>query len=406
MTHTADFIIIGAGILGLSLARELKTTHPDARIIILEKENQIGLHGSGRNSGVLHSGIYYPEGSLKAKLCLEGNRQLAAYCDAHHLPISRIGKVILPTKTTDDSILQTLYQRATHNGAEVKLIDEAELREIEPAAHTATGRALFCPETAVVDSKAILKHLHQSLLQQQVSFYFNSRCSQINPQSKTLKAGNKTFSYGHLFNTAGLYADVVAKACGMQERFTMIPFKGSYFELSNTSSLQINHLIYPVPDMNVPFLGIHFTKNTNNRVYIGPSAIPAFGRENYQRLEGARIKESLATFATLGRQYCSNQQGFRTYTHREVARFIPKNFVAAAQALVPQLTFSDLKKSEKVGIRAQLFDQKKRELVMDFLIKSSQNETHVLNAVSPGFTSAFSFSQYIVQSFSKTFASA
>ncbi|MDX2346782.1 MAG: L-2-hydroxyglutarate oxidase [Legionella sp.] len=402
MTNKADFLIIGAGILGLSLARALKLEHPDASIIILEKENQIGLHASGRNSGVLHSGIYYPEKSLKAQLCLEGNRKLAAYCDERKLPISRIGKIILPTKPTDDAILQMLYQRATHNGANVKLIDEHELKQIEPAVQTATGQALFSPETAVVDSKAILNHLYHSLIQQGVNIYLNNRCSDINPKLKTLTTNNKSFAYGHLFNTAGLYADVIAKACGITDRFTMIPFKGLYFELSNTSSIPINHLIYPVPDMNVPFLGVHFTKSTNGRIYVGPTAIPVFGRENYQGLKGANVKDSWETLTALGRQYYSNKQGFRTYTHQEVARFIPKNFVAAAQALIPQLTRQDLKKSAKVGIRAQLFDRKKGELVMDFMIKNTENETHVLNAVSPGFTSAFSFSQYIVQSFSRS----
>lgn len=394
----ADYAIIGAGIIGLSLARELRERDPAAKIVILEKEDSIGRHASGRNSGVLHSGIYYKEGSLKAQFCLNGSRAMAAYCDEHGLPISRTGKVIVPLQESDAPVLTMLYERARHNGADVRLIQRDELRRIEPKVRTATNEALFSPETSVVDPKAILSHLHHTLTKSGVEFYFNSFClnANVHTKEKKLTIGTKSIAYGHLFNAAGLYADTVAKACGLLDRFSMIPFKGLYYELRPTSFLDIRHLIYPVPDLNVPFLGVHFTKSIDGKVYIGPTAIPALGREHYRGFEGINMKEALSTVLELSQQYLSNKQGFRTYAHNEVLRFLKSRFVASAQALIPDLTMHDVIKSPKVGIRAQLFDKEKRELVMDFMVNHTENETHVLNAVSPAFTSAFSFAKWIV----------
>lgn len=391
-----DFVIIGAGILGLSIARELKTQHPDSTIVVFEKENEIGLHASGRNSGILHAGIYYKSDSLKAKFCLEGARAMAKYCDEHQLPINRIGKIIVPGKATDLAMLKTLHLRALENGTATRLINHDELRRMEPHIHTTAEEALFSPETSVVDPKAILNHLYESLLKQKVTIYLNHCCSKIDTKQKKLIVGEHNISYGHLFNTAGLYADQVAKACELPDRYTMIPFKGMYYELSPSSPIKINHLIYPVPDMNVPFLGVHFTKSIHGTMYVGPTAIPVLGREHYQGFQGIRMSEAVETAMRLGRQYLTNKQGFRAYAHQEIPRFIKSRFVASAQSLVPNIDASDLVKSKKVGIRAQLFDKQKQELAMDFIIHSAQNETHVLNAVSPAFTSSFSCSKHIV----------
>jgi len=392
----ADFVIIGAGILGLTIARELRAQYPQAKIIVVEKEHQIGLHASGRNSGILHAGIYYKSDSLKAKFCLDGSRAMAAYCDEHQLPIHRIGKLIVPAKADDTSILTMLYQRALENGTNVTLIKGDELRRMEPCAQAIADLALFSPETAVVDPKSILQHLYESLVKQGVTFHFNHACQTVNTAQKKLSVGSHDVAYGHLFNTAGLYADQVARACGLHDRYTMIPFKGMYYELAPSSAIQLNHLIYPVPDMNVPFLGVHFTKSIHGTIYVGPTAIPVLGREHYTGFKGIRMGEAVDTLTQLGRHYIANKQGFRAYAHQEIPRFIKSRFVASAQALVPDLTTGDLVKSKKVGIRAQLFDKQKQELAMDFIVSSTGNETHVLNAVSPAFTSSFSFSKYVV----------
>ncbi|CAN5305552.1 FAD-dependent oxidoreductase [soil metagenome] len=393
---SADFVIIGAGIVGLTIARELKQRSPAARIIVLEKEPQLGLHASGRNSGVLHSGIYYPENSLKAKVCAAGAKAMAEYCDNFGLPINRTGKVIIPTKETDESQLQLLYQRGINNGAKVELIDAQQLKEIEPMAYTATGQALYSPDTAVIDSKAILLHLSQTLQQQNVVINFSTALQKVDKIKKIIYTSSGKFHYGHAFNTAGLYADKVAKAFGAAKNYTMLPFKGIYYRLDPQCNIKINQLIYPVPDLNVPFLGVHFTKLVNGEVMAGPTAVPALGRENYYGVKGINPSETMNISCNLLRQYYENKQGFRTFAHQEAGRFLKKNFAAAARALVPTLKPEFLLVSQKVGIRAQLLDLQKRELIMDFLIEQQANDTHVLNAVSPAFTCSLSFAKLVV----------
>lgn len=394
--QTADFIIIGAGIMGLAIARQLKINTPEARIIILEKEAQIGLHASGRNSGVLHSGIYYPENSLKAKVCTEGAKAMATYCDEHNLPITRIGKVIVPTHPQDDSQLDLLYSRAINNKANVHILDEHQLKELEPAVKTATGRALFAPETAVIDSKAILQHLSQQLQKQGVEIKLNSQLQQVDAQQRTIQVNDTTITFNHLFNAAGLYADVVAKKFGIADEYTMLPFKGIYYRLDPKSNIQINRLIYPVPDLNVPFLGVHLTKGVTGDVMVGPTAIPALSRENYHGLSGIKLEETINIGWNLLRQYLNNKQGFRNFAHQEAGRFYKTKFTEAAAKLVPTLKPEHLLPSTKIGIRAQLLDLNKRELVMDFLVKKTDHSTHILNAVSPAFTSAFSFANLVI----------
>lgn len=392
----ADFVIIGAGILGLTIARELRARHPAAKIVVLEKENEIGLHASGRNSGILHAGIYYKSDSLKAKFCLEGLRAIAKYCAEYNLPIKQIGKIILPTNAVEEKVAADLYERAKVNGAQVRMLTQSELLDMEPLATINTSSALFSPETSVVAPKTILNHIYQSLLKADVTFHFNTRCSKFLTSEKKVFVNNHVISYGHLFNTAGLYADKVARSCGLSEKYMMIPFKGMYYEFKPTSKININHLIYPVPDMNVPFLGVHFTKSIDGKIYIGPSAAPVLGRENYQGLNGVRLRETLEVFAQLSQQYLTNKQGFRNYAHQEVPRFLKSRFVAAAKVMVPSIKADDLIKSKKVGIRAQLFDKQKKELAMDFIVQNTTDATHVLNAVSPAFTSSFSFAKYVV----------
>lgn len=393
-----DFVIIGAGILGLTIARQLRLNNPLAKILVFEKENTIGLHASGRNSGILHAGIYYKSDSLKAKFCLEGLRAMSEYCDEYNLPISRIGKIVLPTNTFEEGVAQDLFKRAQANGASVSMLDTNQLQKMEPLANLNANIALFSPNTAVVAPKEILSHIYNWLLAKNVDFKFNSNCVNFLPKQQKLIVNDLQISYGHLFNTAGLYADNVGKACGLLEDYMMIPFKGMYYELRKTSKININHLIYPVPDMNVPFLGVHFTKSIDGKIYIGPSAIPVLGREHYTGVTGIKLRESLEVFSQLGLQYLSNKQGFRNYAHQEIPRFIKSHFIAAARAMVPSIKSEDLVKSKKVGIRAQLFDKKKKELLMDFVIRKTNNETHVLNAVSPAFTSSFSFAKYVVSS--------
>jgi L-2-hydroxyglutarate oxidase len=395
-----DIIIVGAGIVGLSIARELKQRYPDLSITLLEKEMTLGKHSSGRNSGVLHSGIYYPEGTLKAKVCVEGARELAAYCEAHKLPFNRVGKVILPVRPEDDAQIDVLHRRGTANGAVVEIIDAQQLKELEPAAHTVTGRALHSQNTAVFDPSAILTHLAKELSAQGVTIRHGAEV--VTGESRkgylVLKGGER-LKFGYLFNTAGLYAERIAQMFHIGEQYRMLPFKGLYYQLREGSSLDIRGHIYPVPDLNVPFLGVHFTKTVAGKVTLGPTAIPAFGRENYTGLQGLDIGETSAIMLRVLEQYLRNQQGFRRFAHMEARRFLKPYFVEAAQALVPALKPTDLVRSQKVGIRAQLLDVRTHQLVMDFLVERAERSTHVLNAISPAFTSAFSFARFVLDNY-------
>lgn len=388
-----DIVVIGGGIMGLALAREMNRRHPGMRIAIIEKEAELGAHASGRNSGVLHSGIYYPKDSLKAKFCADGARAMAQYCEEKNLPIDRMGKVILPVLDSDDATLELLLERARANGANAQMIDSIQLRELEPDAHTCTGRALHSPNTAVIDPKSVLKSLADDLKANGIVFRLGEKVDHVDEDS--VLVGGQRLRYGLLINAAGLQADLVAKQCGVGERYTMLPFKGLYYRLDPAAAVNIRRLIYPVPDLRVPFLGVHFTKKVNGEVFLGPTAIPALGRENYRGLKGVSLTDLSHIAPALIGQFVRNQQGFRTFVREEAGRFIKSRFVAAAQMLVPRLRSADLLPSDKVGIRAQLFDRKKHELVMDFLVERGERSIHVLNAVSPGLTSAFSFAAHV-----------
>ncbi|HET7711665.1 MAG TPA: FAD-dependent oxidoreductase, partial [Thermoanaerobaculia bacterium] len=229
-----------------------------------------------------------------------------------------------------------------------------------------------------------------------VRFFFATPAEVFSAGKGTLRARDQQFSYGTVINAAGLQADLVAKQFGAGERYVILPFKGLYYRLADDAAIPIHRLIYPVPDLSVPFLGVHFTRSISGHVYLGPTAIPALGRENYRGLSGMSVMESLRIAGTLARQYATNHQGFRRFVHAEARRFAKPFFVAAARALVPAIRTEHLVSCDKVGIRAQLFDREKRELVMDFVVEEGERSLHILNAVSPGFTSAFTFARHVV----------
>jgi L-2-hydroxyglutarate oxidase LhgO len=389
-------VIVGAGVVGLALARELRRAHPTARILVLEKESGLGQHASGRNSGVLHSGIYYAAGSVKGRLCAQGAKELAQYCEEERLPINRCGKVIVPAADGEDAQLDELLRRGTSNRARAELIGERQLAEIEPETRSYSGRALYCLDTAVVDPKAILQRLSSSLLADGVQVLFGHPAERVDVGPGTLQVRGSSISFGHLFNAAGLHADRVARAFGAGARYVILPFKGLYRRLLPESGLSVRGLIYPVPDLKVPFLGIHFTRAVGGDIYVGPTAVPALGRENYEGLHGVRLWEALSIGSRVVGQYIRNRQGFRKFAHAEALRLMNGAFVRAAQALVPRLQSHHLTRSAKVGIRAQLLDRTTHELVLDFVVESVGRSTHILNAVSPGFTSAFPFARMVL----------
>jgi L-2-hydroxyglutarate oxidase LhgO len=382
MEH-ADIVIAGAGVIGLTLARELVSR--GARVLVLDKEDRPGKHASGRNSGVLHAGIYYSPGSARAATCLAGNRLMRAYCKERGLPLLESGKVIVAKTEAELPVLRALYERAVSAGAEVRLVDRAELRAIEPHART-VGEAIHSPLTAVVDPKAILKSLHADL---KASGRAEVRLgvSALGPGGRrVLSTSAGPVEYKALVNACGAYADKLAHAHGLGLRYVLVPFKGVYRKLKPEAAHLVRGSIYPVPDPATPFLGIHFTRSVYGDVYIGPTAIPAFGRENYGILKGldAEAPEILWRDAML---FATNPT-FRSVALSEPRKYLFRHFFADAAKLVDSLAPGDVAESPKAGIRPQLVDVVANTLVMDFLTESGEADLHVLNAISPAFTSA------------------
>ncbi len=394
-TVSADFLICGGGIIGLTIARELVKYNYD-NIIVIEKEDDLGKHASGRNSGVLHAGIYYSSDSLKAKSCLSGNFLMRQYCKEKSLPILETGKVIVAKDDNDIRTLKELCYRAEKNGAKVELIDEKQLEEIEPNAKTCET-ALYSYHTAVVDPKKILESLYDDIISSgKVNIFFKTRFVGI-IGSNTVLTNNVKIRFGTFINAAGSNSDRIAHAFGVGLNYKLIPFKGIYKKLKKEKSNIIRGCIYPTPDIRNPFLGVHFTKDMNDEVYLGPTAIPAFGRENYGILKGMD-SEAFNIFIRDTILICSNP-GFREVVFSEPKKYFFKYFCEDAEKLVKGLHPEDIVPSGKVGIRPQLVDWDKKELVMDFLIIKDGNCIHLLNTISPGFTSSMYFAEFLVKEY-------
>ncbi len=397
--QTTDFLVIGAGIVGLTMALELKNRNPAQSVTVLEKEPMPGLHTSGRNSGVMHSGIYYPPDSLKAKVCTRGAIEMAEYCESRKLPLKKIGKILVPTKSEDIHQLDLLLARGKANRVVVEMLDEKNLKKLEPEVRSANGKALFVEQTSVIDSKIVMSSLVKEVREKGIIILCDGVLSDIDASKRTVKWNKSTINYGHVVNAAGLHADKIAHQFGSGLRYTLLPFKGLYWKLDPLSKIKINHLIYPVPDLGVPFLGVHTTTNTEGVTYLGPTAVPAFGRENYNGIKGVSFGEFLRISALLTTQFTTGKDGFRKLAYQEGRRYFKPWFVEAAQALLPKLRSEHLLPCEKVGIRAQMLDKQTGHLVHDFLVESGVSSTHILNAISPAFTSAFPFARYICDNY-------
>lgn len=394
MAQQFDFIIVGAGIIGLTLAREL-ALQKAGTIAVVEKESSVGQHASGRNSGVAHAGIYYPPNSLKSKLCLEGHRLLLEYVESNNLPILKCGKVIVASSPERVETLTMLFDRAKQVGATVEKVSLDELRELEPLAKSHEF-ALWSPKTAVIDSKAVLKKLTLELKDLGVTIIYGEEVVEINPQARLIETSAGTrLGYGFLYNTAGVFADRVAQWFDVGRKYRIMPFKGLYWKSSEDFEKKVQRLIYPAPDVRMPFLGVHITRTVDGHVLFGPTAIPAFGRENYSLVEGLDPEETPTIGWHLLKMLAANKQGFRQYVSEEISRYLPSNFFTEAQSLAPSLERKDIGDFYKVGIRAQLMDLEKNQLEMDFVVEKGKHSLHVLNAISPAFTSSFAMAKYL-----------
>lgn len=394
--HSYDYLIVGSGIVGLTVAHELKIRFPSAKICVLDKESSAGVHASGRNSGVLHSGIYYSSDTLKAKVCAAGARRMVDFAREHSIPFSKSGKVIVATSEKDLPIVDRLLKNAAENGIRAWRINEKELREIEPyAAHGPA--AIYSPDTAVIDNRAVVNRLAALLEQQGVHFLWHCGFRNVGGSGEIV-TDQGVLSYGYLFNCAGAYADVVARHFGLSSDYALVPFKGIYWKLRPEAMHLVRANIYPVPDIGLPFLGVHLTRVISGDVYAGPTAIPTLGRENYGFIQGIRPLEALSIGYRLAGMYLSNRFNFRSMAHLELGKYRKRNFLAAAQNLLPSLTSEDIIPTRKSGIRPQLVNLREGKLEMDYILEHTDCSTHVLNAISPAFTSSFAFAEMIVNS--------
>jgi L-2-hydroxyglutarate oxidase len=391
-----DFLIIGAGITGLAVAKALRDIYPEKEICIIEKESNLGVHASGRNSGVLHAGFYYTPDSLKAKFTRQGNQELKEFCEEKSLKVNKRGKIVVAKNENELETLFELKKRGDINGVELYLITEKELKDLEPNART-YEYAIFSPNTATVNPQEVLKALESELKQKEVKFFFNSPYRERLSDDLGITAGDKVFKAEKIINCAGLYADKIAKDFGFSKYYELVPFKGVYLEYKGNDQF-IKTNIYPVPDIRFPFLGVHFTVRVDGKIKIGPTAIPAFWRENYKGFNNFNFKELLETIKWDALMYIKKAE-FRRLAIEEMRKYIKSYLVEQAKMLAYNTPSADLFKWGKPGIRAQLIDKRSLTLIQDFVVEGDKYSVNILNAVSPAFTASFPFARYVVEKY-------
>ena len=379
-----DFAIIGGGIVGLSTSMALAERYPQARILVLEKENQVAFHQTGNNSGVIHSGIYYKPGSFKAKFSRDGCRSMVQFCQKHNIDHEVCGKVIVATSAEEIPRLENLYKRGLENGLDVKRISSEEVKEIEP--HVASVAGIWVASTGIVNYKQVCQKYAEIILKGGGEIKFNTKVEKIVASGKNwvLETSDGSFETHFVINCAGLYSDRVAKLGNVDPQAKIIPFRGEYYELTPEKRHLVKGLIYPVPNPDFPFLGVHFTRMIDGTVHAGPNAVLSMKREGYKKTDF-----NLGDFAEV-----MSYPGFWKLAAKhsnegikEIIRSFSKAaFVKSMQKLIPEVTASDVVPTH-AGVRAQAL-MNDGKLVDDFLIVKGQNSVHVCNAPSPAATSS------------------
>jgi L-2-hydroxyglutarate oxidase LhgO len=395
-----DVIVIGGGIVGLAAALAITKRFPRLRLLLLEKESRVGQHQSSHNSGVIHSGIYYKPGSLKAKLCVEGARAMVDFCRENGVPHQVCGKVIVATDEEEFPRLEELRKRGEANGLTgVRLIDTEQLREIEP--HARGFRALAVPSTGITDYEKVCEKYAELISAQGGTILTSTPVTGIKkrPQETVVETNGGAFETTAVINCAGLFSDRVSRMAGDQPDAVIVPFRGEYYLLTPERSSLVRALIYPVPDPRFPFLGVHFTRRVSGRVDAGPNAVLAFRREGYSRADFhlPDLASSLA-FPGFWRMAAKHWRSGRDEFRRS---FSKSRFVAALQRLVPEVREEDFVPGGS-GVRAQAL-RRDGTLVDDFQIVPSGKMLHVLNVPSPAATASIPIGRFIANSASQQF---
>ena len=391
-------MIVGAGIVGLTIARECASRWPGVKVTVIDKEGELALHASGRNSGVIHAGFYYTADSMKAAFTVEGNRLLTEYCLSNGLSIDQCGKVVVARDEAGLDTLDELKRRGEASGVNLDVIDEGELSLLEPNAKT-FERALFSPDTSAIDPGQIVAHMGSELASTVGVEILLGEAFEERDGDGAIRTTTNRITYRYLVNSAGLYADKIAHRFGAGLRYSMIPFKGAYMEYTDPA-LASRH-IYPAPELARPFLGVHFTRTVTGKLKAGPTALPAMWRENYGGLKNFKLSELLESLTLETRLLFKNRSDFRGAAYGELKKVLRKNLIKEASGLVREIDPEKFGDYLAPGIRAQLIDTEECVLVMDFVVEEGERSTHILNAVSPAFTCSIPFSRYIVDSIEK-----
>jgi len=395
----ADVAVIGGGIVGLATAYNLTQRFPERRVVVLEKEAQLAQHQTGHNSGVLHSGIYYKPGSLKALNCRDGKKAMEAFCATEGIDYEICGKVIVATSAAELPMLQRIYERGQENGVRCVLIERAHLQELEP--HTAGIKAIHVPESGIVNYPQVCQRLAERIQERGGRILTHAQVTGMRRYGDHLVVQSLVddFTVHYVVNCAGLHSDRVTALSGQQPAVKIVPFRGEYYEVRPPAQHLCRHLIYPVPDPNFPFLGVHFTRMIRGGVECGPNAVLAFAREGYNKLD-IKLGDVLETltysgFLKMAGKYWQTGLGEMWRSFNKAA------FVKALQRLVPEIRAEDLEPAH-AGIRAQAIAPD-GSMVDDFLIQEMERIVNVCNAPSPGATASLNIGKLIVEKLERQF---
>jgi L-2-hydroxyglutarate oxidase len=389
---TYDMVVIGAGIVGLASALQMLRQRPDLKLAVIDKESEVAAHQSGHNSGVIHSGIYYTPGGSKAINCLRGYGLLLEFCEQYEVPYDLCGKVIVATSQEERPLLRKIFERGQQNGLEgIRMISAEEVKEKEPYVRAVEG--IWVPQTGIVDYAVVARKYAQLLEEAGATLLLGHKVLNIRQDADrlTVETDRGPIGADRLVSCAGLYADKVAEMTGMHTDVRIIPFRGEYYVLSKEKEHYVNNLIYPVPDPNFPFLGVHYTRMMRGGIEAGPNAVLAFRREGYSRwdLNAKELWETLSYsgFRALAVRHWKKGMGeiYRSYSKAA--------FVRALQHLIPDIGMNDLRRGN-AGVRAQAIDPQ-GNLVDDFLILENERVVNVCNAPSPAATSSLAIGEQV-----------
>ncbi|MUL38459.1 L-2-hydroxyglutarate oxidase [Gloeocapsopsis dulcis] len=386
-----DFVIIGGGIVGLATALAIGKRYPKAKIVVIEKETTIASHQTGNNSGVIHSGIYYKPGSFKAKFCRDGSRSMVEFCLEHNIAYEVCGKVIVATHPEELPRLENLYQRGSENGLPIEKLSAQQVREIEPHVQCIAGIRVFT--TGIVNYRQVAQKYVELVTNQGGELRVGTKVTKIETRSDVilLTTNKGTLATRYLINCAGLFSDRIARLGQTDPQARIVPFRGEYYELVPQKRYLVKHLIYPVPNPNFPFLGVHFTRMIDGSVHAGPNAVLSLKREGYHKSDiDLRDLTEVMTYPGFWKLAAKHaDEGIK-----EMIRSVSKAaFVKSLQQLIPEVTAQDVVPTH-AGVRAQAL-QSDGKLVDDFLIVPGERAMHVCNAPSPAATSSIEIGKAI-----------